>query len=177
METIKFDKLLMKTAFCCMVSDGDIDNKEITLIKSMCNDSPLFKDIDVQEEINRLVDKINEKGTEFISEYFNLLKKSFLTEKEELTLVDFAIKIIKADDIIEYSEIKFFKNIRHRLNVSDESIYEAFPDFEEKFLEEDIITDSYLDDITKEYLDVADLPHFDSIIIRTALSNELKKNQ
>lgn len=167
----------MKTAFCCMASDGDIDNREITLIKSMCDDSPLFKDINVQEEINRLVDKINVKGIEFISEYFDLLKQSSLTKQEELTLIDFAIKTIKADEQIEYSEIKFFKNIRHRLNVTDESIYEAFPDFEEQFLEEDIITDSYLDDITKEYLDLADLPQFGLINIDTKSLEDLKKDK
>jgi hypothetical protein len=42
-----------------------------------------------------------------------LLGKSTLTEQEELTLIDFAIQTIKADEQIEYSEIKFFKNIRH----------------------------------------------------------------
>jgi uncharacterized membrane protein YebE (DUF533 family) len=36
MDTISFDKLLLKTAFCCMASDGNIDNREIALIKSMC---------------------------------------------------------------------------------------------------------------------------------------------
>ena len=28
METITFDKLLLKTAFCCMASDGNIDKKQ-----------------------------------------------------------------------------------------------------------------------------------------------------
>jgi uncharacterized membrane protein YebE (DUF533 family) len=44
METVSFDKLLLKTAFCCMASDGHIDNKEINLIKSMCENSSLFKE-------------------------------------------------------------------------------------------------------------------------------------
>ena len=29
MDTITFDKLLLKTAFCCMASDGNIDKREI----------------------------------------------------------------------------------------------------------------------------------------------------
>ena len=44
MDTITFDKLLLKTVFCCMASDGNIDKREIALIKSMCEKSPLFKD-------------------------------------------------------------------------------------------------------------------------------------
>ena len=109
MDTISFDKLLLKSAFGCMASDGHIDNREIALIKSMCEKSPLFKDFNFQEEINSLVSKINTKNKEFISYYFDLLEKSTLTEKEELTLIDFAIQTIKADEQIEYSEIKFFK--------------------------------------------------------------------
>ena len=162
MENISFDKLLLKTAFCCMASDGNIDNREITLIKSMCEKSSLFDNFNFQEEINTLITKINTNGKEFISCYFDLLKAKSLTEQEELTLIDFAIQTIKADDVIEYSEIKFFKNIRHRLKISDENILAVYPDIEQ-FLEADIITESFLDKITNQYLDLAELPTFEHI--------------
>jgi uncharacterized tellurite resistance protein B-like protein len=162
MATISFDKLLLKTAFCCMASDGNIDNREITLIKSMCEKSLLFEDFNFQEEINQLVTKINTAGKEFINNYFELLNKAELSEKEELTLIDFAIQTIKADEQIEYSEIKFFKNIRHRLKTSDENILKVYPDIE-MFLEEDIVTESFLEKITKQYLESADLPQFELI--------------
>ena len=167
MDTISFDKLLLKSAFCCMASDGHIDNREIALIKTMCENSPLFKDFNFQEEINTLVNKINIRGKEFISYYFDLLSKSTLTEKEELTLIDFAIQTIKADEQIEYSEIKFFKNIRYRLKVSDEKVLAVFPDIEQ-FLEEDIVTESFLNKITSQYLEVAELPQFDLISLNTS---------
>lgn len=166
METITFDKLLLKTAFCCMASDGHIDNREIALIKTMCENSPLFKEFNFQDEINLLLNKINTSGQEFISYYFELLNKANLSEQEELTLIDFALQTIKADDQIEYSEIKFFKNIRHRLKISDENILKSFPDIED-FLEEDIITESFLDKITSQYFEVAKLPQFDLINIST----------
>ncbi|GEM_PF-136755 len=176
MDTISFDKLLLKSAFCCMASDGHIDNREIALIKTMCEKSPLFKDFNFQEEINSLVNKINTRGKEFISYYFDLLGKSTLTEKEELTLIDFAIQTIKADEKIEYSEIKFFKNIRHRLKVSDENILAVFPDIEQ-FLEEDIVTESFLDKITSQYLDAAELPQFELISIDISSLDDLKKGE
>lgn len=176
MDTISFDKLLLKSAFCCMASDGHIDNREIALIKTMCENSPLFKDFNFQEEINSLVNKINTRGKEFISYYFELLDKSTLTEKEELTLIDFAIQTIKADEQIEYSEIKFFKNIRHRLKVSDDSILAVFPDIEQ-FLEEDIVTESFLDKITNQYLESAELPQFELISIDTSSLDDLKKDE
>lgn len=162
METIPFDKLLLKTAFCCMASDGTIDKREIAIIKSMCEKSPLLKDFNFQDEINSLVAKINARGKEFISYYFDLLKNSSLTEQEVLLLIEFAINTINADEQIEYSEIKFFKVIRHNLKISDEKILEKFPDIEQ-FLEEDIVTESYLDKITSQYLDTAELPQFDLI--------------
>ena len=176
METISFDKLLLNTAFCCMASDGNIDQKEISFIKSMCANSPLFQDFNFLVEINSLIDKINSRGKEFISDYFDLLKKSTLTEKEELILIDFAIQTIKADGQIEYSEIKFFKNIRHRLNVSDENILAVYPEMEQ-FLEEDIVTDTFLDKITNQYLEAAEIPLFDIISTDPSSSDDTKKDE
>ena len=54
MDTISFDKLLLKSAFCCMASDGHIDNREIALIKSMCEKSPLFKDFNFKKKLTHL---------------------------------------------------------------------------------------------------------------------------
>ncbi len=175
MDTISFDKLLLKTAFCCMASDGHIDNKEISQIKTMCENSPLFHGFNFQEEINSLVNMINTRGKGFISYYFDLLEKAILTEDEELTLIDFAIQTIKADKQIEYSEIKFFKNIRHRLKISDEKILATFSDIED-FLEKDIISDSFLDKIKNQYLEVVELPQFDLINIESNSLDDLKND-
>ena len=147
-----------------MAADGNIDDREISLIKSMCEKSPLFINFNFQEEINLLVGKINSGGKTFIQYYFDLLKQTQLNEEEELTLIDFAIQTINADEQIEYSEIKFFKNIRHRLNVSDEKILARFPDIEQ-YLEDDIITDTFLDKITSQYFEISELPQFDLICI------------
>lgn len=147
-----------------MASDGHIDESEITLVKSMCEQSSLFKDFNFQEEINSLVKAVNHHGKQFISEYFDLLNNSTLSEQEELTLIDFAIRTINADQQIEYSEIKFFKNIRHRLKVDDEKILHHFPDIEQ-YLEEDIITGNYLEKIANQYLELSALPQFQLINI------------
>jgi uncharacterized tellurite resistance protein B-like protein len=164
METITFDKLLLKTAFCCMAADGNIDDREISILKSLCEKSTLFANFNFQDEINLLVSKINHGGKTFIQYYFNLLKEAKLNEQEELTLLDFAIQTIKADEQIEYSEIKFFKNIRHRLNVSDETILARFSDIE-LYLEDDIITEGYLDKITSHFLEISEIPQFDLIAV------------
>lgn len=170
METITFDKLLLKTAFCCMASDGNIDKREVALIKKMCQQSPLFTDFDFTKEINILLTKINERGSEFIQYYFDLLNNTDLTEEEELNIIAFAIKTINADDVIEYSEVKFFKAIRKCLNVSDENILAVYPDLD-FYLEEDINIESELDKLVNNYLKSIELPQFDQIHLEN-LENE-----
>ena len=176
MDAISFDKLLFNTVFCCMAADGDIDKREISLIKSICDKSTLFSNFNFQEEINKLVEKINTSGKDYIQYYFDLLKHTQLSEEEELTLIDFAIQTINADEKIEYSEIKFFKNIRHRLKVRDNKILERFPDIEQ-YLEDDIITDGFLDKISNQYFQAIELPQFDLITIETQSSDNSKKEK
>jgi hypothetical protein len=94
------------------------------------------------------------------------LKNANLSEKEELELIDFAVKTINADELVEYSEIKFFKVIRHSLKISDEKILEVYPEIE-SWLEEDIITDLFLTKITNQYLDIVELPEFETITLKS----------
>jgi uncharacterized tellurite resistance protein B-like protein len=162
METISFDRLVLKTAFCCMASDGNINKNEVALIKKMCSKSPLFKEFDFKEEINSLVNRLNDNGKDFINYYFELLKVADLSLEEELTLIDFAVNTIKADELIQYSEIKFFKVIRHNLKLSDEQILAKHDDIE-YWLEDDIKTESNIDKFINQYLEVANLPHFELI--------------
>ncbi len=162
METIDFDKILVRSAFCCMATDGKIDKKEISSIKKLCEESTLMSDFNFLEEINLLVDEINSKGKQFIISHMNLLSNSKLTEEEELEILNFCYHTIMADDEIHYSEIKFFKNIRHRLELSDDSILLKYPHLEQ-FLAKDIVTESFLDRLTNQYLDAIELPKFDSI--------------
>jgi uncharacterized tellurite resistance protein B-like protein len=145
-----------------MASDGHIDKREVQLIKSLCEKSKLFDGLNINEEFNKLVTDINAHGQVFITNYFTQLKACSLSEDEQLILLDFALQTIRADEQIEYSEIKFFKIVRHYLNVSDEAILNHFPGVEQ-FLEEDIVTESYLDRLTAQYFESAILPTFSMI--------------
>lgn len=164
MEASNFEKLLLQTAFCCMASDGHIDQREIDTIENLCSSSDMFNDLELHHEVNSLVKEINNHGKQFIQQYLATLDNSALTETEEITLIDFALKIINADELLEYSEIKFFKNIRHRLKISDEKILILHPSIED-FLEEDIKDDSYLEKITTHFLETVELPQFDIITL------------
>jgi uncharacterized tellurite resistance protein B-like protein len=152
METLHFNKLLLKTAFSCMACDGDIDKREIQLIKKLHQQYSTFGEIDIEDEIEKLLVAINKDGHQFLKNYFNELTCTELTEANELKLIEVAIETIKADDKVEYSEIKFFKVIRSKLKIDNESILEKHPDFED-YLEQDIISDSYLSRLQDDFFD------------------------
>ncbi len=158
METLQFDRLLIKTAFSCMASDGHIDKTEVETIKSLCESSHLFSGFDFQSEINAMINRLNKEGRGFIDFYFNALEKTELSEEQELLIIDFALKTIHADDKVDYAEIKFFKMIRSKLKVSDEDILEKHPGIEQ-FLEEDLVIESFSTKLNK-YLTTVNLPQF-----------------
>src|SRR5690554_4160628 len=152
MEILHFNKLLLKTAFSCMACDGDIDKREIKLIKRLHKDNKTFGEIDINTELDTLLLAINKDGHQFLKGYFNELTTTELAEADELKLIEVAIDTIKADDKVEYSEIKFFKVIRSKLKIDNEPILEKHPDFE-GYLEQDIITDSYLSRLQDDFFD------------------------
>ena len=152
MEALQFNKLLLKTAFSCMACDGDIDKREIKLIKRLHKENKTFGDIDVNAEMDNLLIAINNDGHQFMRDYFDELSSSELTETNELNLIEVAIDTIKADEKVEYSEIKFFKVIRSKLNIANEPILEKHPDFED-YLEQDIITASYIARLQDDFFD------------------------
>jgi uncharacterized tellurite resistance protein B-like protein len=162
MEQLIFDKLLLKTAFSCMACDGDIDKREIILIKTMHQNKKLFGDIDINLELDNLLLEINRDGHQFLKSFFSELTSSSLSEQNELKLIEVAIETIKADEKIEYSEVKFFKVIRNNLKIKNDVILNVHPDFAE-YLEQDIISESYLSRLQDDFFDTNILPQFDII--------------
>lgn len=152
MDILNFNKLLLKTAFSCMACDGDIDKREVKLIKQLQNNNKTFGEIDINFEMDILLLAINHDGHQFLKDFFNELTSSDLTAENELKLIEVAIDTIKADEKVEYSEIKFFKVIRSKLKIDNNSILEKHPDFED-YLEQDIISDSYLSRLQDDFFD------------------------
>ena len=145
-----------------MACDADIDKRELQLIKQLHKDKHIFGDIDINAKLDELLIDINNNGNQFLKDYLRELKVSNLSESEELKLIEVAISTIKADDKVEYSEIKFFKVIRAKLSIDNEPILKIHPDFEE-YLERDIVSESYLTKLKNDFFDTQTLPTFDAI--------------
>lgn len=127
-------ELYLKTVFCCIACDGDIAEEEIRLIRELGTKDKLFNDMDTEKYINAWINEINKRGSMFLQNYLNEITTEDLNEKEQLLLVSLAFNAIEADNQIEYSEVKFFKKIRSRLSISDETILGKFPNKEDFLL-------------------------------------------
>lgn len=130
-------ELFLKTAFSCMACDGEIANEEINLVKSLAEKTTLFEGIDVENVLNSFIQEINKKGKLFLVDYLADIKATEFAKEEKLALLDLAFKTINSDNIIEYSEVKFFKKIRTRLDITDDEILEIYPEMED-FIQPDI---------------------------------------
>ena len=157
---MKQNEFLLRTAFACMSCDGDIATEEIELIKRMANEKHLFGDVDIDKELDELVKEINLKGKGFLKQYLISLAEESLTEEQEVKVADVAVQTIRADNRIEYSEIKFFKVLRSNLkNVSDETLLEKIDGIDENYLAQDIQAD-YLQ-MYDDYFNTIELPKFE----------------
>ena len=127
-----------------MACDGDIASDEIDLLKEFVQNDDAFQGYDVQGEVNKCIVAINEQGASYLATYLNDVASANLDDDSALKLVTVAIKMIEADNKIEYSEVRFFKRIRNELKISDDKLYEAFPDKDDYFLP-DIVAPKDLD--------------------------------
>ncbi len=153
------NELLLRTAFACMSCDGDIATEEVDMIKQMSKEKNLFGDVEIDKVLDKLVDEINHKGKGFLKQYLVSLAEQTLTEDEELKIADVAVQTIRADNVIQYSEIKFFKVLRSNLKiVSDETLLEKIEGIDEEFLAQDIHAD-YLQ-MFEDYFNTIELPCF-----------------
>jgi hypothetical protein len=140
------NRLLLKTAFVCIACDGNIDKKEVEIVHKISMEEGLFSDNDLQKELDDFVDSFNDNCDKFIADYFQELKVMNLTPEIQLLIIKNAISAIRADESIDYHEVKFFKAIRKVLSISDDAILAVYPDIED-FLEQDIVYVSFEDQI------------------------------
>ena len=138
---MKTNELHLKTLFCCCACDGEIAQEEVDMIKELTENSTLFQEIQVEYSINEYVNQINSQGKAFLKDYLSELSNTVLSDDEQITLIDLAIKMIEADKQVLYSEVKFFKKIRSRITVSDEQILLKLSGIED-YLQPDICAEN-----------------------------------
>lgn len=144
MET---NELYLKTLFCCSACDGDIAPEEVNLVKNLSQNEKFFEKLNVEEVLNVYITEINKQGKLFLKNYLNEVNDTNLSEDEQLKIIQLAVHMIEADNQILYSEVKFFKKLRNRLPVDDETILKNYPEFEDYLLPDINSEDKELEDV------------------------------
>ncbi|UXP32981.1 TerB family tellurite resistance protein [Reichenbachiella agarivorans] len=160
-----FPSIAFKTAFSFMTCDGHIDENEVALIRKIASESELFGNINVDEELEFLIEVINQMGMGFLKDYFKVLKNATLSQEQELTLVQVAMDTLNADAKIDYNEMKFFRIFRTMMTISDDQIRQRIPSISEEFLETDIFSKAYLDQLFDDYFEHASIPVFSKMLL------------
>lgn len=132
-----FNKVLLLTSVCCMACDGEIAKEEIETLKDLSQDKEIFGKDDVNQILAIIMESLSKYGYDFVKSYLELLEKANFDEQQSIKILDVATKTIYADKKVEYDEVRFFKSIRHKLNISDEQILENVEGVEDYWLSED----------------------------------------
>lgn len=161
----EFSELLLNVAFSVMACDGEIDDDEVKLILKLDKEEKLFHFDDLKSILNDLVNKINIEGQKFFSTFFDRLKNSDLSHEQEVQIVDIAIRMIQADDVIMYNELKFFKIIFNYLKITEKQVLDIFSNVEdiEDYVVKDVVSENYLEKITSDYFKSQEIGQFDLI--------------
>ena len=133
----EFNKVLLLTSVCCMACDGEIAKEEVETLKKLSKDQNLFGKEDVNLILPTIMDSLSKFGYDFVKSYLELLENADFSEQQAIQILDVAAKTIYADARIEYDEIKFFKSIRHKLEISDDQILEKVEGVEDYWLSAD----------------------------------------
>ena len=80
--------LFLKTILCCSACDGEIAPEEISTLKSIILNMDVFKTIDIENELNKLIESLNEKGVEFLMEYVDSISETTLYNSEVKFKID-----------------------------------------------------------------------------------------
>ncbi len=141
------NELYLKTLFCCSACDGEIAPEEVSLVKQLSLNDSTFEGLDAENILNAYVEKINEQGSLFLKDYLSEVANATLSDEEQVKLIELAIRMIEADNQILYSEVKFFKKIRNRMSVSDESILAKLPNSEDYLLPDILVEEKDFDEV------------------------------
>lgn len=144
---MEINELYLKTLFCCSACDGEIASEEVSLVKHLTLNDSTFEGLDVENILNSYVEKINEQGSIFLKNYLSEVSNTILTDEEQVKLIELAIKMIEADNQILYSEVKFFKKIRNRMSISNESILAKLPISEDYLLPDIMVEDKGFEEV------------------------------
>jgi uncharacterized tellurite resistance protein B-like protein len=122
MENKEFIKELLKIAYAAIVCDGDIDDLELEVIRTIEKQDFYFQEEDLSKEIDRLSKDASDNYVEFA---YNAVKETYkleLAPSQKMIIINFAIAIVRADGKMQAKEISFIKSLIINLQLPNELV-------------------------------------------------------
>lgn len=148
-----------------MTCDGDISADELALIKKMVADGVIECD-DVEARLEELLAAFNSRRNDFMKDYFAAVEAANPDKEAALKLLRIGVKTVLADEVVEYSEVKFFRAVRsHIHSVTDAEVLADNPEADDFWLEADVKS-AGADYLENDYLSAINLPEFDLSVLK-----------
>ena len=117
MNKEEFANTFIKIAFGAILADGIVADEEIESLQLFAKDDFYLKDFDLEQQIEYYKNKFDARGYLMIRNILNEIPSADLEESQKLILIDVAIDIIRADNIIKKDEIDYINQLISNLKI------------------------------------------------------------
>lgn len=152
-----------------MACDGNFQKEEVdTLYKSSLKEFG-------KEVIESEIEMLNAAGKVYLKDFIDSLSAYKGNDEISKKILNIAAEIIKADNVIEYSEIKFFKLIVNALGVSEQFVLDNVSDIDEDWVEEDFMQSK--DEAYRKFFEGAMVPKYNFEINPEMFKDEVENQK
>ena len=125
MEKKEFTKELLKIAYAATVCDGDIDETELEVIRSLEKEDFYLKDEDLSDVLKQYEIDAEDDFIEFANLAVKETYRLNLTPAEKMVIVNMAIAVVRADGKMQAEEISFIRSLILNLRLPNEIVEAA----------------------------------------------------
>ena len=118
MERIEFIETLLEIAFASMICDGDIAPEEQEYLREIEKSDFYLKEFDMSKKLDKLNSDWELHGLNLCERILNSTYKLDLSEDKKIVIMDFAIGIVRADGVMQQSEIQFVNTLITNIKMS-----------------------------------------------------------
>jgi hypothetical protein len=129
---LKLHAIMMKTAFICLLHRND-NSRKVEFMKQLFA-MGIFGEADLKVQVEGFNKELQKDGETFFKRYFSELKEVKLSGTEEIGLMIIMTRMYQAYRMAQQNEMGFFRMLRARLSVRDETLRIVIPEIS-KFLE------------------------------------------
>lgn len=122
MERKDFVEHLLNVAFASMVCDGDIAPEEIRYLENIEKQDFYLKEFDMADKLAKLKAEWELNGMKLCDRILNSLYKVQFSEDQKIIVLDFAIGIVRSDNVMQEAEIEFINTLIRNIKVSSDLV-------------------------------------------------------